>query len=168
MALQTAAHVAAAAAAATSSLGQQSVAVNQFPGTSNAALASNTLASSQTLSAGLPSAYASHMQSFPMVPPALSVMVPTNTASQSYHNSPSAPQVCSIVAQTSLNSLHAQHVPQHLQVDVLALRLAQDLAFQQAVQRSHVQAAAKAAVSLLGVRPALQLLLHCMPHLRMH
>ncbi|KAL3139816.1 hypothetical protein ABBQ38_004114 [Trebouxia sp. C0009 RCD-2024] len=62
-----------------------------------------------------------------MGPPALSVMIPTNSASQSYHNSPSATQV-----------------------DVLALRLVQDVAFQQAVQRNHVQAAAKAAVALLG------------------
>jgi len=39
-----------------------------------------------------------------------------------------------------------------LQADVLAMRLMQDIAFQQAVQTSHVLAAAKAAVSLLGVR----------------
>lgn len=165
MALQTAAHAAAPAAATVTGLGQQSqvVANSVLPGTSNAALASNTLASSQ--SASRPAAYASHMQSFPMAPPALSVMVPTNTASQSYHNSPSAPQVCCIVAQTTLSSWHAQHVTPkvHLQVDVLTMRLAQDLAFQQAVQRSHVQAAAKAAVGLLGVRPALQLLFHCTP-----
>ena len=163
MALQTAAHAASPAAAAIPSLAQQSVADNSLPGTSNAAPASIALASSQTLSAGLPLVYASHMQSFPMVPPALSVMVPTNTASQSYPTSPNAPQVCSLVARTSLHSLHAQHAPPilHLQVDVLALRLAQDLAFQQAVQQRLVQAAAKAAVSLLGVRPALQHLIHC-------
>ena len=39
-----------------------------------------------------------------------------------------------------------------LQADILALRLMQDVAFQQAVHTSHVHAAAKAAVSLLGVR----------------
>lgn len=162
MALQTAAHAASPAAAAIRSLAQQSVADNSLPGTSHAVPASNALASSQTLSAGLPLAYASHIQSFPMVPPALSVMIPTNTASQSYHNSPNAPQVCSLVAWTSFSSLHAQHVPPtlHLQ-DVLALRLAQDLAFQQAVQQRLVQAAAKAAVSLLGVRLALQHLFYC-------
>lgn len=165
MALQTAAHAAAPAAASIPSLGQQSAANNLLPGTANAALASNALASSQSLSAGLPSAYASHMQRFPMVPPALSVMIPTNTASQSYHNSPNAPQVCSVLAQTSFGSLPAQDVTPtlHLQVDVLALRLAQDPAFQQAVQQSHVQAAAKAAVTLLGVRSALQPLLYCTP-----
>ena len=38
-----------------------------------------------------------------------------------------------------------------LQADVLALRLMQDTAFLQAVQSSHVHAAAKAAVGLLGV-----------------
>lgn len=163
MALQHAAHAAAPATATIHSLGQQPVADNLLPDAADAALASNAFASSQSLSAGLPSAYASHMQSFPMVPPALRVMIPTNTASQSYHNSPNAPQVCSLFAQTSFGSLPAQHVSStlHLQVDVLALRLAQDLAFQQAVQQSHVQAAAKAAVSLLGVRSALQSLLYC-------
>lgn len=132
MALQTAAHPAAPASAAIPSFAQQTVADNLLPGTSNVALASSALASSQTLSAGLPSAYASHVQSFPMVPPALSVMVPTNTASQRYNNSPNTPQACSIVAQTPFSSLQAQHVPSrlYLQVDVLALRLTQDLAFQ--------------------------------------
>ena len=96
MALQPAAHAAAPAAATIPSFAPQVVVDNSIPCTSIAALAS-----SQTLSAGLPSAYASHMQSFPMVRPALSVMIPTNTASQSYHNSPSAPQVCSIVARTN-------------------------------------------------------------------
>lgn len=153
MALQTAAQPAAPASAAIPNFAQQAATDNSLPGTSNAALAS-----SQTLTAGLPPAYASHVQSFPMVPPSLSVMVPTNTANQRYNNSPNTPQACSIVVQTPFSSLQAQHVPSrlHLQVDMLSLRLTQDLAFQQAVQQSHIQAAAKAAVSLLGVRPALQ------------
>ena len=105
MALQHAAHAAAPATATIHILGQQPVADNLLPDAADAALASNAFASSQSLSAGLPSAYASHMQSFPMVPPALRVMIPTNTASQSYHNSPHAPQVCSLFAQTSFGSL---------------------------------------------------------------
>ena len=39
-----------------------------------------------------------------------------------------------------------------VQSEILALRLIQDSAFQQAVQSAQVEAAAKAAVSLLGVR----------------
>lgn len=155
MALQTstyaAAHVPAPVAAAVPIFARQAAEVT-LPGTTAAST------SNPPLSAGLPSGYASHLQSFPMVPPALSVMIPTNTASQSYHNSPSATQVRSTVSYTLCTSLYAKPASprMHLQVDVLALRLVQDLAFQQAVQRNHVQGAAKAAVALLGVRPALQ------------
>lgn len=98
MALQTAAHSAASDAATVPTFAQQVVAHISLPGTSAA------------LSAGVPSAYASHMQSFPMVPPALSVMIPTNTASQSYHNSPIAAQVRCLAVLRRWTSLHAQHV----------------------------------------------------------
>ena len=109
MALQTAAHAAAYTlapppATVPTFAHHVQVADPSLPGTS-AALTSN-----QPLSAGPPSVYTSHLQSFPMVPPALSVMIPTNTTSQSYHNSPSATQVCSTGAYMLCTSLHAEHV----------------------------------------------------------
>lgn len=160
MPLQTTAYAAPSMATTNPSFAQQVLVDNSQPGTSNAALAS-----SQLLSAGLASAYSSQMQSFPMVPPALSVMIPTNTAGQSYHNSPVASQVCPLTIYSSCTSLFAQHASTKrlLQFDVMAMRLAQDIAFQQAVQSSHVQAAAKAAVSLLGVRPT-ELWLACLQY----
>lgn len=47
-----------------------------------------------------------------------------------------------------------------VQSDVLTLRVMQDAAFQQAVQAGQVQAAAKAAVSLLAVCPQVHFLLY--------
>ena len=115
-----------------------------------------SLARDPALSSGLPLAYANPIQSFPMVSPALSVMVPAIATGQIFHRSPIASQVC-------VSHMRAVQPPQQcrahdtllcclLQADVLAMRLMQDIAFQQAVQTSHVLAAAKAAVSLLGVR----------------
>jgi len=53
-----------------------------------------SLARDPALSSGLPLAYANPIQSFPMVSPALSVMVPAIATGQIFHRSPIASQVC--------------------------------------------------------------------------
>lgn len=57
-----------------------------------------SLARDPALSSGLPLAYANPIQSFPMVSPALSVMVPASATGQIFHKSAIASQVC--VSQT--------------------------------------------------------------------
>lgn len=56
--------------------------------------ASHPLARDPAMSSGLPLAYANPIQSFPMVSPALSVMVPATAAGQILHKGPIASQVC--------------------------------------------------------------------------
>ena len=93
MALQTALHPAQPAAATAGSMPLQGLVDS-----SQLATSSTALASSHSLSAGLPAVSTNLMQSFPIGPPALRVMIPTNGASQSYQNSPVASQVCSSFA----------------------------------------------------------------------
>lgn len=52
------------------------------------------LARDPAVSSGLPLAYANPIQSFPMVSPALSVMVPASATGQIFHKSPIVSQVC--------------------------------------------------------------------------
>ena len=76
-----------------------------------------TLARDPAVSNGLPLAYANPIQSFPMVSPALSVMVPASAAGQILHKSPIASQVC-------VSQMRAVHSPQWCQTHdpaVLAL-----------------------------------------------
>ncbi len=76
-----------------------------------------TLARDPAMCSGLPLAYANPIQSFPMVSPALSVMVPASAAGQILHKSPIASQVC-------VSQMRAVHSPQWCQTHdpaVLAL-----------------------------------------------
>lgn len=116
----------------------------------------------------LPAAFPRQLASFPTVSPALSVMIPT-AAGTGLQTSPRASQVYIFASQKAVKSLLVHITAQAaqllvccmtgtsimlLQSEVLTLRVMQDTAFQQAVQAGQVQAAAKAAVSLLAVSPA--------------
>ena len=92
MALHAASYASSAVAPTVSGLhGYRTLALDE-----DAALpdASHPLARDPAMSSGLPLAYANPIQSFPMVSPALSVMVPATAAGQILHKGPIASQVC--------------------------------------------------------------------------
>lgn len=112
MALHTASYASSAvapAATATHTFPQQGLSEDSLPGTSSAQLTRG-----QTMSSRLPPACSNPMQSFPMVSPALSVMVPASVAGQGFHSSPMASQVC------SLSAIASCHTCLHLRTECIA------------------------------------------------